>query len=272
LGDSILDNKVYVGGDSPDVITQLKNKIKKNNLPWKAKLCAIDGDVIGGISEQLQSAPKDTTVFVLSVGGNDGLRYISSHLPRLQMWNPFQMYNLLSTFLDKFQKDYSNMLDEVVKKCNRTIVCTIYSPQWKEWFLGSLAKMGLIFVNRIISNEAQIRKLPIIDVYNIFDQSQDYANPIEPACPGGDKITNNIIHIVKRHEWGTPSIYDFKDYDPEFWDLIEDTPVESKKEEKEESDGDQDEQEEEIETNDQKSRPDTALNDPFRKSHPSNQD
>jgi len=199
LGDSILDNKPYVGRGKPDVITQLKNKIKRHDLPWKAKLCAIDGDVMGGISEQLQSAPEDTTVFVLSIGGNDGLRYISSHLHRIQMWNPFQMYGLLSTFLTKFQKDYSDMLDEVVKQCNKTIVCTIYSPQWKEWLMGTLAKTGLIFVNRIIRNEAQNRKLPIIDVYNIFDQEQDYANPIEPACPGGDKITNNVIHIVKHH-------------------------------------------------------------------------
>jgi len=44
--------------------------------------------------------------------------------------------------------------------------------------------------------QASKLNLPVIDLYQTFTNPEDYANPIEPGVPGGDKITNNIIDII----------------------------------------------------------------------------
>jgi hypothetical protein len=50
-------------------------------------------------------------------------------------------------------------------------------------------------------NVAAKRGLPVIDLATVFDQEQDYANPIEPGVPGADKLTANVIKIVREHRW-----------------------------------------------------------------------
>jgi hypothetical protein len=41
----------------------------------------------------------------------------------------------------------------------------------------------------------------VIDLATVFDQDHDYANPIEPGVMGADKLTSNIIRIVREHPW-----------------------------------------------------------------------
>ena len=41
----------------------------------RATLCAVDGDVISDIHDQLRNIPKDATCFFVSVGGNDALNH-----------------------------------------------------------------------------------------------------------------------------------------------------------------------------------------------------
>ncbi len=57
LGDSIFDNKAYVG-DGPDVIAQLRGKLSKD---WTATLLAIDGSMTTNIWRQLE---KLTEVYI----------------------------------------------------------------------------------------------------------------------------------------------------------------------------------------------------------------
>src|SRR4051812_4605882 len=69
LGDSIFDNKRYVGRD-PDVVAQVRDRLPSG---WRATLLAVDGDVAGGVRRQLRGLPDDATHLVVSVGGNDAL-------------------------------------------------------------------------------------------------------------------------------------------------------------------------------------------------------
>jgi hypothetical protein len=43
--------------------------------------------------------------------------------------------------------------------------------------------------------------LPVIDISTIFQNDIDYANPIEPSHFGGDKITNNVVNILKGNDY-----------------------------------------------------------------------
>lgn len=70
LGDSILDNRVYVAPDS-DVLRQLMGEL---DADWTATLLAVDGHVTTDVRErQLPRLPGDASHLVLSVGGNDAL-------------------------------------------------------------------------------------------------------------------------------------------------------------------------------------------------------
>ncbi|NMR28168.1 hypothetical protein [Crystallibacter degradans] len=71
LGESIFDNKAYVGR-GPDVVNQLRDELPPT---WQATLLAVDGDVISGVPRQLRCLPRDATHLVISAGGNDALGF-----------------------------------------------------------------------------------------------------------------------------------------------------------------------------------------------------
>src|SRR5947209_20075843 len=62
LGDSILDNKRYVG-KGPAVIDQLREVLPEG---WKASLLAKDGSIAADIRKQAERVPANATHVVLS--------------------------------------------------------------------------------------------------------------------------------------------------------------------------------------------------------------
>lgn len=117
LGDSIFDNKSYVGRDNAAVIEQLKSKIHERH--WSASLVAVDGNVLSDIGEQLKRVPRDATHLIISIGtvhprrpiercqfsflgGNNALHYMHS------LENPVKSVGegllALSDIKRKFQK------------------------------------------------------------------------------------------------------------------------------------------------------------------------
>ncbi|HEX8637230.1 MAG TPA: hypothetical protein VF692_04130, partial [Pyrinomonadaceae bacterium] len=69
LGDSIFDNKAYIGGE-PDVIAHLRSMIPPG---WTATLNAVDGSLAENVGSQLAASPETATHFVISTGGNNAL-------------------------------------------------------------------------------------------------------------------------------------------------------------------------------------------------------
>ena len=66
LGDSIFDNRSYVGRGNPAVIDQLKAKIKDQQ--WEATLLAVDGNVLSHIPDQIKKIPSNATHLIVSIG------------------------------------------------------------------------------------------------------------------------------------------------------------------------------------------------------------
>lgn len=207
LGDSILDNANYVrynGG--PDVSTQLDAKLKRLDPESRCVLAAVDGAVISGVKRQLRAVPNDATHYVISMGGNDCLHELSTLSSSLTWLNiPMHLATALRGFLPRFREEYRAMLQRVYDHQKdsvqgRIIVCTIYQPNWDQPMMKFVSSIGLKLVNRIIIDEASKLNLPVIDLYQVFTNAEDYANPIEPGVPGGDKITNNIIDIISQYD------------------------------------------------------------------------
>jgi hypothetical protein len=69
LGDSIFDNKAYVGGRDA-VIDQVRARLGND---WMATVLAVDGDSTKDVTAQLKELPATASHLVISVGGNDAL-------------------------------------------------------------------------------------------------------------------------------------------------------------------------------------------------------
>jgi hypothetical protein len=200
VGDSILHNDRYVRGDGRSVTVQLWRKIQHRRLDWKVHLCARDGATIGHVLDvQRGTVPIETTVMIVSAGGNDGLRFLHDNLTR--MFNPCSWPFLLMEFRHQFSEGYERMVRTLVEdSCERwnIVLCTIYAPRWSSWRIFNACACGaLLWMNAIIRATAAKYHLGVIDVYEIFDSDADYANPIEPSVTGGDKLTQNILRAVQ---------------------------------------------------------------------------
>jgi hypothetical protein len=193
LGDSIFDNAAYVGG-GPDVIHQLRQSLPAG---WQATLHAVDGAVTNSVARQAHQLPPDASYLVVSVGGNDALGY--STVLDEGARSVAGAVNRLAEIREKFQYDYSVMLDAVLARRLPTAVCTIYDARYPDPLQQRLVVTGLTIFNDVITREAFARRLPLLDLRLICQEAGDYANPIEPSVQGGAKIAASIARLVTIH-------------------------------------------------------------------------
>lgn len=195
LGDSVFDNSAYVGG-GPDVAAQLRLRLPSG---WRATLRAEDGAVTSGVARQVEQCPPDATHLIVSAGGNDALRH--SGLLDEGARSVAAVLNTLGEVRERFLGDYRAMLDAVQASRLPTAVCTIYDARYPDPLRQRLVITGLTIFNDVITREAFIRGLPLIDLRLICDKAEDYANPIEPSVQGGTKIAAAIAALATSHDW-----------------------------------------------------------------------
>ncbi|MGA0594904.1 SGNH/GDSL hydrolase family protein [Enterovirga sp. CN4-39] len=190
LGDSIFDNKAYVGS-GPDVAAQVRDDLPKD---WQVTLCAVDGATVGSVGSQLARVPADATHLVLSVGGNDALGY-SAVLGRPAR-SFAEVLETLGELSRSFERDYRGMLDLVLARRLPTAICTIYNPNYPDPARQRLSVSALAHMNDPIVRIAIEKALPLIDLRLVCTEPADYANPIEPSSRGGEKIAAAISALV----------------------------------------------------------------------------
>jgi hypothetical protein len=195
LGDSIFDNKAYVGG-GPDVIAQVRDDLPAG---WQATLRAVDGATTASVPAQLARLPADATHLVLSVGGNDALGY-SGVLGRPAR-SVAEALELLGEVSRRFEAEYRAMLKGVLARGLPTAICTIYNPNYPDPVRQRVTVAALAFMNDPIVRIAAETALPLIDLRLICSEPADYANPIEPSSRGGEKIAAAISALVLNHDF-----------------------------------------------------------------------
>ena len=198
LGDSIFDNKAYVG-DGPDVIAQLREALPAGS---RATLAAIDGAITSDVKAQLKSIPKDATHLIVSAGGNDALQ--EKGLIEQSARSVAEVLDKLAKLRAAFQQSYAAMLDAVAARELPIAVCTIYEARYEDAGLRKIAAAGLAIFNDTILREAFARRLPVIDLRLRFDDDADYADDIEPSVKGGAKIARAISTLVETHDFTRP--------------------------------------------------------------------
>jgi len=210
-GDSIFDNQSYVPGE-PDVAQQLRYQLGDD---IKVTLLAIDGDVTTGVEDQLRRLPEDTTHLFISVGGNDALGQLTElTAPVSYAGEGFLKFNSIQS---SFQKKYSSMLNNALSYDIPTTVCTIYKPCFTHSdssrvmtfldygitneTLQKISVTALTTFNDIIIEEAVNAGVPVMDLRVLYDNVEDYANPIEPSTTGGQKMVKVIENIIGNHSF-----------------------------------------------------------------------
>ncbi|HEX8198478.1 MAG TPA: SGNH/GDSL hydrolase family protein [Pyrinomonadaceae bacterium] len=195
LGDSIFDNKSYVGLGK-DVVAHLREAIPAD---WQATLKAVDGNVTGNVSRQLSDLPETATHLIISVGGNDAL--MNADVLQMRAESAAQVLNELANRAERFEQDYSEMLRTVLSKNLPTALCTIYFPSFPDEQIQRIAVAALATFNDAIIRQAILNNLPLLDLRLICSQKADYANPIEPSDIGGRKIAQKIFELIEKHDF-----------------------------------------------------------------------
>jgi len=190
LGDSIFDNGSYTGG-GPDVIAQVRTHLPTG---WKATLLAQDGAVTASIPAQLARLPLDASHLVLSIGGNDALQ--QSGILDMPARSTAQALTMLAAVVRDFEDRYVRAVDACLAARKFLVVCTIYNGNFADAGYQQRASTALALFNDAILRTAISRQLQVIELRQIINQSQDYANPIEPSSTGGDKLAIAISRIV----------------------------------------------------------------------------
>jgi len=195
LGDSIFDNKSYVGGGL-DVISHLRQQIPDY---WQVSLRAIDGSVVENVPEQLLTMPSDVTHLFVSVGGNNAI--LNADVLQLQVSSSAEVFDRLADLATTFEHQYRDLLGAILSRNKPTTVCTIYYPRIPEASAQKIAVAALSTFNDIIIKQAFLAGLPLIDLRLVCNEATDYANEIEPSEAGGEKIAKVILRVVKEHKF-----------------------------------------------------------------------
>lgn len=196
LGDSIFDNASYTGGD-PDVIAQVRRHLQAG---WKASLLAVDGAITEDLAQQLAKLPFDATHLVLSIGGNNALR--QQDILNRQVCTTAEAFNMLAGAVEPFEASYRKAVGMCMSRKLPLIVCTIYNGNFSDHSYQRLVKVALSAFNDVIIRVATENRVDVIELRQICETPEDYANPIEPSSTGGEKIAKVIVREIQGRTHG----------------------------------------------------------------------
>ena len=190
MGDSIFDNRTYTGG-GPAVIDQVNELLSGSG---RATLLAVDGHCASDLGEQLPRLPKDATHVVVSAGGNDAL--LNDGVLSERVGSVTEAALRIGDIADQFETQYRDAASEIVNVNAAVTVCTIYNGAFPDPTWQNAVTATLRVFNEAIFRAANELGLGVIDLRDICNKPEDYANPIEPSSVGGAKIARAIVEVV----------------------------------------------------------------------------
>jgi hypothetical protein len=195
LGDSVFDNKSYVGGE-PDVAAHLRQLAPDT---WKVGLLAVDGSLVQNVRGQLSGIADDTSHLVISAGGNNAIQ--NADVLQMRIQSSAEILTVLSDRAEAFEHEYRKMVSSVLAKRIPMAVSTIYFPNFADATVQKVAVAALSIFNDAIIRQAAVNGLPILDLRIICSEAGDYANEIEPSGEGGRKIASAIVRMLEEHDF-----------------------------------------------------------------------
>ena len=191
LGDSVFDNKAYVGEGELDTIGRLREALPGH----ECVLLAVDGSVTEDVVEyQIPAIPAGTDVVFVSSGGNDALR----HADILDQGLSLDALQLVHDAQQDFRRAYEEMILRLKSFGKPFAAFTIYSGCFPEESVQRVATVAISIFNDVIYRAARAHGVRTIEIRDLFTVREDYANPIEPSTRGSRKIAEAIKRTLTR--------------------------------------------------------------------------
>lgn len=189
LGDSVFDNAPYTAG-GPAVIDHLRALIGPGK---EATLLAVDGHRVADVWSQVRRSPSNGTHYFLSVGGNDALDCVE--LLNRPVRTAGEGLALLGEAVDGFADGYWHLLERLKPQVERLQICTIYNGNFgaEAPILSSAVRL----FNDAIQRAALDHALPVVELRDLLNRPEHYANPIEPGVEGGRVLAEEIMRRVR---------------------------------------------------------------------------
>ncbi len=191
LGDSIFDNKAYVGNEL-DVVTHLRQLAPD----WQFDLHAVDGNLARHVLDQLGDIASEVSYLVVSAGGNNAID--NADILQMKVNGSAEVLASLADRAKRFQEEYLEMLNGLAKAGRPFIISTVYYPNFPDASVQAVAKAALASFNDVIITLGARFQVPILDLRLVCTEPIDYANEIEPSGTGGKKIADAILRTVER--------------------------------------------------------------------------
>jgi hypothetical protein len=197
LGDSIIDNKIYVGPHELSVTEHLHNLTDDviNSI-------AVDGHTTKDvIHAQLDQLPYYSTHQVLSIGGNDLLQNMF-FLKNAEQLTANEVFEQSVGIMAPIKRRYQTIVEKLSQQDSNILLCTVYEgnllndPLLYDIALSSKAMVSML--NDIVYSTANTYNAEVLELRNIFTKPKDYANPIEPSHIGGSKFALEINDWIQQ--------------------------------------------------------------------------
>lgn len=186
LGDSTIDNRSYVPKDHTVmdyVFEQLERKASVTQY-------ANDGAVIKSVYGQIGRVKTSCTHMVISIGGND-LLGVKQSVYSSKVDNVGEAMVGLSHVRDIFAEEYRKLVDHAVEFCTRhnmeLALATVYRGNAYAENSQRTNETAVCVFNDVIRTVAAEVDCTLIDLFQLFNDPDDFANPIEPSAQGGYK-------------------------------------------------------------------------------------
>ena len=192
VGDSVFDNKVYVG-------------VERSTQEWLQELLpeddillfAIDGSVTKDVidSQIGKIAEQNVDAFFVSTGGNDALSYSNI------IYEGFddQTVRTLRYAQVAFKQEYEELVQKLKATDRPLAVFTAYNGNFlPDEDVQNAASVAIAIFNDVIYRVSCRHNVPVFENRSIFTRTADYANPIEPSTIGSEKMATAMSDWVRR--------------------------------------------------------------------------
>lgn len=198
LGDSTLDNGRYLNLSFGELSVEKQLSKRCAGQGWDMTVLAQDGSMLDDvIVRQLPYIPQQATHLVLSASGNDLLALLNQMV--VANFTLSSIYKAVGAGLQQVAERYRGLLQQLSALGCHLACCTVYRPNFNHLFFKSLASFGLGLHNARIQQITMDLDCSVIDLANLFDSPEDFANPLELSTRGGAKLVNNITRFVEDH-------------------------------------------------------------------------
>lgn len=198
LGDSTLDNGRYLNLAFGELSVEKQLSKRCIERGWEMTILAQDGSLLDDVLvRQLPLIPDHVTHIVLSASGNDLLSLLNQMV--VANFTIGSMYSAIGEGLKQVSARYHGLLQTLKGLGCHLACCTVYRPNFNHIFFKSLAIFSLGMHNSRITQTAVDLDCSVIDLANMFDCQEDFANPLELSTRGGAKVVENVTHFVQEH-------------------------------------------------------------------------